>query len=590
MYDNKLEIHYDEGSQFFILRVPFERRSEVQKIGGIWDPTNKGWKFAVDLKIWDDVKKQFGGSGGTVPKRFLNRIESLKKDQKDFLELKAMAEEDNPVEYVVEGISLNGKNPLFNYQKWGIKCGLMVGDGFLIGDSPGLGKTVQALGIALQRKKEGKIESCLIICLASLKYNWLSEIEKFTNERALVIDGTKEERKKKWCADGYFFKIVNYEIVVKDLFIEKSEGNPKYNLKPDFDRKITQRMNSEETEFRKYMQKQFDMIIVDEIHAIKTHKSQRTRALKQFVTKYRLGLSGTPIDGRLEELHSIFGFLKPGLFESKARFMERHAVFDNFGNPKAYIHVQEVRDKITPYYIRRQKEKVLKDLPEKLHKDVYVELGKAEYKLYKDIIKGAHEITGEDQAAIRLLRTRQFLDFPELLDLRNKSDKFLALRDLLIELIDENHEKVLIFTQYKQVLDLIVFNLKNRYNILQIHGDVGAKERIDIVDQFNNEKSSQILIGTDAMSTGLNIGGANSVINFEDSFSPAIMQQRSDRAHRATTKHNVTVYRFICKNTIEENVRRALGDKMDLNNSVLDENCTEFGVNNLTNLDLMKYL
>ena len=270
--------------------------------------------------------------------------------------------------------------------------------------------------------------------------------------------------------------------------------------------------------------------------------------------------------------------------------MERHAIFDNFGNPKAYIHVQEVRDKIVPYYIRRQKEKVLKDLPEKLHKDIYVELGKAEYRLYKDIIKGAHEITEEEQAAVRILRTRQFLDFPELLGMHNKSDKFLALSDLLTELIESNREKVLIFTQYRQVLDLILFNLKNRYNVLQIHGDVGAKERVDIVNKFNEDRKYQILIGTDAMSTGLNIGGANSVINYDDSFSPAVMQQRADRAHRATTRHNVTVYRFICTNTIEENIRKVLGNKMDLNNSVLDENCTEFGVRNLTNLELIKYL
>lgn len=586
---NKLEILYDEVDPFFILRVPFERRKEVQKIGGTWDPSKKGWKFAIDLKIWNDIKQQFGGSGGTVPKRLLVRLENLEKEQKKFLEFKAIAEEDNTVDYAVEGISLNGKNPLFNYQKWGIKCGLMVGDGFLIGDSPGLGKSIQSLGIALQRKKEGNVNTCLIVCLASLKYNWLSEIEKFTKERALVVDGSIEERRKKWCADGYFFKIVNYEILVKDLFVEKMEKTMRYG-RPEFERKTKQNFSPEEIEFRKYMQKQFDMIIVDEIHAIKAHKSQRTRALKQLKAKYRLGLSGTPIDGRLEELHSIFEFLKPGLFESKARFMERHAIFDNFGNPKAYIHVQEVRDKIVPYYIRRQKEKVLKDLPEKLHKDIYVELGKAEYKLYKDIIKGAHEITEEEQAAVRILRTRQFLDFPELLGMHNKSDKFLALSDLLTELIESNREKVLIFTQYRQVLDLILFNLKNRYNVLQIHGDVGTKERVDIVNKFNEDRKYQILIGTDAMSTGLNIGGANSVINYDDSFSPAVMQQRADRAHRATTRHNVTVYRFICTNTIEENIRKVLGNKMDLNNSVLDENCTEFGVRNLTNLELIKYL
>ena len=571
--DMPIQIQYTEGEQCFHMKVPFEQKDKVRRVGGVWNQSSKSWKFALDPSIWDEVRVKFKGEL-LVPRKFLNAMDEVRREQESFARLKAQAEEDTPVEFDVKGVSLNGKNPLFNYQKWGIKCALKVGSGFLIGDLPGLGKSIQAIGIALERKNRGEISNCLIVCLASLKYNWLDEIKKFTRERALVIDGSLEERRQKWMADGYFFKVVNYEMVVKDLFI------PQKN-----------RLSIDEMAFRKYLAGSFDMIVVDEIHAIKHHSSQRSQAVKQLNARYKLGLSGTPVDGRLEELHSIFEFLKPGLFESRGRFMERHAIFDQFGAVKAYVGVQDVKDRIGPYYLRRLKEKVLKDLPPKLFKDVYVELNRPEMKLYRELIRGAHEITEEQQAITRVLKARLFLDFPELLELHNPSAKYKALEELLEELVDGNGQKAIVFTQYKQVLDLIVKNLSEKYsNILTIHGGVSSRDRVEIVKEFNEGSGASILVGTDAMSTGLNIGGASAVIHYEDNYSPAIMQQRNDRAHRATTRHNVTIYRFICKDTIEEHVRHALGGKMELNNRLLDENCSEFGVGTLTNLDLLKYL
>lgn len=580
MSDSKIHLIYNPGDSFFFLEVPFELKNRVKSIGGVWTQSKKAWKFPVDLQIWEQVKDTFGGKGDLlVAKSFLTEIDNLKTKQDEFFKIRALAEEDSPIEFSVPGISLNGKNPLFNYQKYGIKCGVMVGDGFLIGDQPGLGKSIQAIGIALERKRLGQISNCLIVCLASLKYNWLDEIAKFTKEKALVIDGPPNDRHMKWMASGYFFKIANYETIVGDLYIDT---NPRHQNK--------RVLSKENIEFRKYMQAQFDMVIVDEIHAIKHHNSRRTEAVKQLKPIYRVGLSGTPIDGRLEELHSIFGFLKPGLFESRSQFMENHALKDYFGQVTGYYGVQEVRDKINPYYIRRLKEKVLKDLPPKLYKDIYVDLPDKEMKIYKDLISGANEITEEDAALTRVIRVRQFLNFPEILGLHDSSYKFLALAELLEELIDENHDKVIIFTQFHETLDLIVKNLKSKYKIMEIHGGVPAAERTEVVKKFNTDPEEQILIGTDAMSTGLNIGGANDVIMYEDNFSPAIMQQREDRAHRATTRHNITVYRFICRGTIEENVRKALGNKMNLNNQVLDENCETFGVDGLTNVELLKYL
>ncbi|MBQ4479148.1 MAG: DEAD/DEAH box helicase [Victivallales bacterium] len=581
MPDEKIFLNYRPGDTSFILKVPFDKKERAKRIGGVWDQTAKGWRFPVDTGLWEQIRRNFGGKGDLlVDRAFLDKIAAVEENQRRFEGMRRLAEEDSPIDFAVPGVALDGKNPLFNYQKWGVKCAAMAEDGFLIGDQPGLGKTAQALAIAILRRNRGEISNCLIICPASLKYNWLDEIAKFTRERALVIDGTAKERRQKWMAAGYFFKITNYETIVNDLFVP---ADPRLKA-----RKAP--LPADEVAFRKYMQGQYAMVCCDEIHALKHFDSQRTQAVKQLRARYRLGLSGTPIDGRLEELHSIFQFLKPGLFENRRAFLEKHAQFDPFGRVIGYFNVQEVRDRISPYYLRRLKEKVLQDLPPKLFKDVYVELKKPEMGVYKDLIQGSHEITEEAEAITRIMRVRQFLDFPEIIDLRNPSAKFLALADLLEELVDGNREKALIFTQYKQVLDRLVKNLAGRYNIAQIHGDIDPKERVEIVKRFNDGPDAQILIGTDAMSTGLNIGGAHAVIHYEDNFSPALMQQRNDRAHRATTRHNVTIYRFICKGTIEEHFRRALGDKMELNNRVLDENCTEFGTDGLRGLDLLKYL
>lgn len=876
MPDEKVYLNYRPGDTSFILRVPFSKKDRAKKIGGVWDQAAKGWRFPVDAGLWQQIRQAFGGNGDLlVDRAFLDKLQAVEDNQRRFAEMKRLAEEDNPIDFEVPGIALNGKNPLFNYQKWGVKCAAMAEDGFLIGDVMGLGKaevvdnrvftpegrkrigdlkpgdrvigsdgkptrvtavypqgvldifeltfsdgstikcsgehlwtvydhrddcprtftvnemldqacgdayykdakgrgrwrlplvreiyfevfshsspvnphllgillgndaegagatiralaeiglddkivlaqagigrddkfipdeykygesyerrrllqglfetlgddknpaelrvpsrrlaldikevietlggvarlcperpkdgavayrlktsipygrafdpdlphgramarilqdirpagkaecvciavdapdhlyvtehclvthnTIQGIATAILRRQRGEISNCLVICPASLKYNWLDEIAKFTTERALVIDGTAKERRQKWMAAGYFFKIANYETIVNDLFVP-TDPRVKARKAP---------LPVDEIAFRKYMQGANDMLLLDEIHACKHYESQRTQAVKQLRAKYRLGLSGTPIDGRLEELHSIFQFLKPGLFENRRLFLEKHAQFDGFGRVTGYFNVQEVRDRIAPYYLRRLKENVLKDLPPKLFKDIYVELPKPEMGVYKDLIRGAHEITEEAEAITRLMRVRQFLDFPEIIDLHNPSAKFEALSALLEELVYGNGEKAIVFTQYKEALDRIVKNLAGRYRIAQIHGGIGAKERVEIVKDFNESKTLQLLVGTDAMSTGLNIGGAHAVIHYEDSFSPAIMQQRNDRAHRATTRHTVTVYRFVCVGTVEEKFRRALGDKMDLNNRVLDENCGEFGSTGLRAIDILKYL
>ena len=332
--------------------------------------------------------------------------------------------------------------------------------------------------------------------------------------------------------------------------------------------------------------------LVSNCQYLKHHSSARTQACRAIQAKYRIGLSGTPIDGKLEEIHSIFQILKPGLFVNKTQFMARYAEYDYFGSVKGYHRVNEVRDKIAPYYLRRLKEVVFKDLPPKLFKDLHVELSDKNMRDYKKISNGKSEITAEAAAAELVIRARQFLDFPEIIGLHNSSDKYKVFKELMDSLVMENNEKTIVFTQYTNTIKYLVKNLKSDgyKHIMVIDGSVPSEERQEICKKFNNENKPYILIMSDAGCTGLNLQEAKNVVHYTDNFSPAVMQQRNDRAHRATTKHTVVIYRFICDGTIDEHVRNILGQKMAINNAMLDEHCSEFSIGDMSALELMSCL
>ena len=581
-YSNSDEIfitmHADDKEAFYA-KIPYDKLPNIHRIGGKWMQSGKEWRFPLDDQIWEKFQKEFASefATGKVHKdaAFLIAFDKRHKDLDKFLKFKEVAMRDEPTEFGVEGLSYEGKNPLFNYQKWGIKCGLYVGDGFLIGDQPGLGKSIQSLGIAKDRMNKGEIRNCLIVCPASLKYNWRDEVTKFLGMEALVIGHkckNSQEREKHWIAEGYPFKIVNYELVARDLYCEPKKKDNRISC-------------------AKAVLSSFDLVIFDEIQYLKHHSSARTRACRTLQAKYRIGLSGTPIDGRLEEIHSIFQILKPGLFVSKQKFMERYAEYDYFGAVKGYHHIKEVSDKIAPYYLRRLKEEVLKDLPPKIFKDMHVELSDKNMKAYKDLIKKRNEITENSTAVELLIRARQFLDFPEILGMHNSSDKYAVFKELVDDLVKENNQKIIVFSEYTNTLHWIMKNLETEYkNILVIDGSVSSQERQEIVKKFNNDDKYKIILMSDAGAEGLNLPSASAVIHYTDSYKPTKMQQRNDRAHRATTKHTVTIYRFITDGTIEEHVRDILAKKQAVNNALLGEDCDEFATGDMSALELLSCL
>ena len=563
------------NKQQFHLYCHFQEKSKAQKAGGRWNPSKKSWDFAFDPKNLEDVFVAFNDDV-EIPDDIEEYIVKKEKELKQIELIKEDAKENVLTDYSVKGLSFvekNIDNPLYNYQRHGVRYGSVAEGGYLIADEMGLGKSLQSLGIALLKKERGA-RRCLIVCPASVKYNWLDEIHKFTNEKAIVIDGGVIDRVEKWFDDSTYFKIVNYEIFTRDLYVDGSSKSD--NRIPDCE---------------VILKDFFDVCLVDEIHYIKSHKAKRTKALKKLVSETKIGLTGTPIDGRLEELHSIFDFLKPGLFSSKTMFMKRHAEYDYFGGVKGYKYVDEVKEKILPYYIRRLKKDVLTDLPDKIFQDIYVELDKDVHKEYKKLAKRTHEITEESEAVVALIRCRQYCNFPVVLGIDKPSAKFKKLKESLELIVDDNKHKVIIFSQYKETTDILVEELSSKYKLLYLNGDVSPIKRVQMCKDFNSDDLDyQIIIMTDAGSTGINLQSASYVIMYDDNYSPAIMQQRWDRAHRIGQKNTVNVVRFICKDTIEERVRVALDKKLEVNSKVLDEDYSEFSVGNFSAKDLSKLL
>ena len=364
----------------------------------------------------------------------------------------------------------------------------------------------------------------------------------------MIIDGPFKKRQELWDSDC-FFTVVNPELVVRD--ISKVEA----------------------------LMLPWDMIIVDEIHMLKCWSSQRSKEIKKLKIRpggLRIGTSGTPIDGRLEHLHSIFEFLVPGLFECKTRFLDRHAMRDYWGNIVGYRDVNDVKDTIYPHFIRRLKKDVVKELPEKIFKTEYVEFTPDERKVYKSLIKCEHEITEESQAAVVVIRARQFCDSPGLLDLQPEfGSKFERATELIQEAI-ENGEKLLVFTMFEKMVQKLLraFNEK-KWRCLSITGATSAKERPAIARRFNEDPEVDVCVMDEAGSTGLNFQEASYVFHYDDNWAPAIMKQRTDRAHRLTTKHVVTVVNFVCKDTIEDRVRELLMSKDRVSAEALGDNLND---------------
>jgi len=582
-----------------VIYTDYADKGVPKKVGASWDRIHKRWQLPFTILNVESIKRLLPTIFATD--KLKESVEEQKNRENELEEIKELSKSSKDFKYKVPGIT----KKLFTYQKYGVQFLAKCGGRALLGDEMGTGKSVMSISFAMQMKHNENIPYCFVMTPASLKWNWAMEIEFFTNERYVIIDGTPDKRLDQWQGKVYckrnnrgdfvyypvkneedkpFFYVVNFELVVQDLFAARSVRISDEDTQEDIQKKRARanKQSHRASLLSSWVRQEHPCVIVDEIHSLKTHSAKRTRCIKQLKAKYRIGLSGTPLDGRLEELHSVMQFLVPGLFPPKTAFMARHAEYDFWGKVKSYKHVNEINKKIQPFFIRRLKKDVSKDLPDKIYEDKIVVLSKEEMKVYKELAKRGHAITEDSQAMTAILRCRQFCDHPSLLDLDIKSSKFQMFKDVLDEVVVLNGNKVIVFSQYRTMTDIITEEMdKLGLRYLYINGDTPSTERAKMQEMFNNNHDIDMMIGTEAMSTGLNFTGASVVIHYDDNWSPSLMGQRTDRAHRHGQKNNVTVINFVCKDTVEERVRYSLQGKMEVSAEVLGDGVDEIALKKL---------
>ena len=413
----------------------------------------------------------------------------------------------------------------------------------------GTGKTFPSVVLGKHLYDTGMIKDCLVVCIASVKWNWAKEIDKCVHDaNYVVIEGTPMERAEKYMSKA-LFKIVNYEI-----------------LRNDIDTILYDR--------------EFDCIIVDEIHRIRTYKAKQTKALYTLgkKAKYRFGLTGTPIQNKLTDLFSIMRFIHPKYLGDWFPFDRRYMIKGYFGDTVDYKNLEEVHRKLKTIMIRRLKNEVLKDLPPKVYNDIFLELGAKQRKFYKDVSNNILKSDDEDveekikQANVlaNITYLREICDSTELIDPEViQSEKMKELKKLVPELVENGH-KIVIFSQFKRMVRIIKRDLK--FPAITLTGDdsteKGVRERL--IENFNQSKDKNVFIMTTAGGEGINLQVADYIIFFDLPFNPQVIAQVEDRLHRKGQTETVNVIKLIAKNTIEERVLEILKFKTDLFKQVVD--------------------
>lgn len=441
---------------------------------------------------------------------------------------------------------------MYGYQQFGHKWLRTVrnsGFGGILADDMGLGKTLQMISVLLAEKQDGNTDTSLIVCPASLVFNWAAEFERFAPELScLIVVGTQKERAELIGQyRDYDVVITSYDLIKRDI--------------------------------ANYEDCKFSYQVLDEAQYIKNHTTAAAKSVKLINAKHRFALTGTPIENRLSELWSIFDYLMPGLlygYETFKSEFETPIVKHNDESATKKLH------RMTSVFIlRRLKKDVLRDLPDKLEENYVVRFDEKQRHIYdakvvelRDLVQGA---SGADFQNIKLkifsylTQIRQICCDPGLL-LENY-DGGSVKRDACMEIVQraiEGEHRVLIFSQFTTMLEKLEQDLTNAgIAYYKIIGETSKKKRMELVERFNSDDTPVFLVSLKAGGTGLNLTGADIVVHYDPWWNVAAQNQATDRAHRIGQTRAVMVYKLIAKDTIEERIQKMQEKKQNLADSVL---------------------
>lgn len=451
---------------------------------------------------------------------------------------------------------------LRDYQVTGVKWLYTLaktGFGGILADEMGLGKTIQVIYYIKQMLKDNENNKFLIVVPTSLAYNWDHEFDSFgSNIKRKICVGNKDKRTK-------ILRNLNDTNVIITTYGLLREDEELYN-----------NLN-------------FNTMVIDEAQNIKNNMAGITKVVKKVNAETKFALTGTPLENSILELWSIFDFIMPGYLASLTKFQSKYKIKDF--DEDSEILIKGLSKQINPFILRRKKQDVVKELPDKLINDIYIELKDEQKKLYvaelervKEEMEKIIETEGMNKARFLILqlltKLRQICIDPSIVydNYKDGSNKLEQLESIVNEYIKNNH-KILIFSSFKTALNIVKEKLnKAKIKTYMIDGSVPAKDRIEMVDNFNNNDDVKVfLIMLKSGGTGLNLATADVVIHLDLWWNPQAENQATDRAHRIGQKNTVEVIHLITKGTIEEkilelqNKKRILSDKL-IDGEIRDKN------------------
>ena len=439
------------------------------------------------------------------------------------------------------------KTELLPYQLDGIAFAVGAGRAVLA-DDMGLGKTIQGIGVAELLSEEAGISKILVICPASVKSQWCLEIMRFSNHSHQIVLGSAKERAIQY-DNSCFFTICNYEQVLRDLLpIERVK---------------------------------WDLIILDEGQRIKNWEAKTSQVIKALKSPFALVLSGTPLENRLDELYSVVEFIDDRRLGPAFRFYNWYRVVDEKGKVLGYKNLDELRERLKPVLLRRTRKMVMSELPPRATEirripptDEQLLLHNSQMRIIQTIIYKKY-ISEMDLLRLQkaLLICRMAANSTFLVDKvpPGYSSKLVEFENLIDQLIDEEDRKIVLFSEWTTMLSLIEPLLeKRKVGYVRLDGSIPQKKRQGLIHHFQKERDCKFFITTNAGATGLNLQAANTVINVDLPWNPAVLEQRISRVHRMGQKRPVQAFLLVTEATLEEKLLATLSAKHELALAALD--------------------
>lgn len=450
------------------------------------------------------------------------------------------------------------KTQPYGHQLEGFEYGIE-NNKFLLADEQGLGKTKQAIDIAVARRRQFK--HCLIVAgVNGLKWNWLKEINIHSNEGGYLL-GSYMTNNGKLKAGSTKYRLDDLENIedIEEFFIVT-------NVETLRNKEIQAKLEELTTKGI------IGMTIIDEIHKAKNPTSQQGKAIHKLKSFYKMALTGTPLMNKPLDLYNTLKWLDAE-HSSYYGFRNRYAVMGGFGGYQVvgYKNLNELKTKLDKIMLRRKKTEVL-DLPPKVRVTEYVEMGGKQKKIYKGVL---NEIKAElDQIKMdpnplaKLIRLRQATGNTGILSSSIEESAKLDRLEELVEEMVENGEKVIVFSNWEKVLTPAINRLR-KYRPAVITGK--TKDRMEQVEKFQNSESCKVIAGTiGAMGTGLTLTAATNVIFLDSPWNMANKEQAEDRAHRIGTTSAVNVITLVTKDTIDERIEEIVEEKKDMAEMLVD--------------------